>query len=53
MKKSITFFTVCINIFYAQGHGVVGKWKTIDDQSGEENQWWRFMKNQEKFWKST
>jgi hypothetical protein len=34
MKKSITFFTVCINIFYA--HGVVGKWKTIDDQSGEE-----------------
>jgi hypothetical protein len=33
MKKSITFFTVCINIFYAQGHGVVGKWKTIDDQS--------------------
>jgi hypothetical protein len=22
--------------FFAQGHGVVGKWKTIDDQSGEE-----------------
>jgi hypothetical protein len=22
--------------FYAQVHGVVGKWKTIDDQSGEE-----------------
>ena len=37
MKKSITFLLLFVStVFYAQGHGVVGKWKTIDDQSGEE-----------------
>ena len=37
MKKSITFVLLFVStLFYAQGQGVVGKWKTIDDQSGEE-----------------
>jgi hypothetical protein len=35
MKKSITFYYCLYQHFYTQGHGV-GKWKTIDDQSGEE-----------------
>ena len=37
MKKSITFLLLFVStLFYAQGSGVIGKWKTIDDQSGEE-----------------
>ena len=36
MKKGITFVLLFVStLFYAQGHGVIGKWKTIDDQSGE------------------
>jgi hypothetical protein len=31
--------------------GVMVKWKTIDDQSGERNQLLKFMKIREKFWK--
>lgn len=34
MKKSITLVLLFVSsVFYAQG--VIGKWKTIDDQSGE------------------
>lgn len=36
MKKSITFVLLFVStLFYAQAHDVIGKWKTIDDQSGE------------------
>jgi hypothetical protein len=53
MKKSITLLLFVSTFFYAQGHGVVGKWKTIDDQSGEEKSVVEIYENQEKFWKST
>jgi hypothetical protein len=35
-KKYHILLLFVSTFFYAQGHGVVGKWKTIDDQSGEE-----------------
>jgi len=36
MKKSITVLTLFISIvFYGQNHSVIGKWRTIDDQSGK------------------
>ncbi|MFV8373104.1 DUF2147 domain-containing protein [Flavobacterium sp. LB2P74] len=36
MKKSITVLTLFISIvFYSQNHTVIGKWRTIDDQSGK------------------
>jgi hypothetical protein len=53
MKKSITFYYCLYQQFFIQGHGVVGKWKTIDDQSGEEKSVVEIYENQEKFWKST
>jgi hypothetical protein len=52
MKKSITFY-YCLYQHFLSGHGVVGKWKTIDDQSGEEKSVVEIYENQEKFWKST
>jgi hypothetical protein len=48
MKKSITFYYCLYHILCSQGHGVVGKWKTIDDQSGEEKSV-EIYENQEKF----
>jgi uncharacterized protein (DUF2147 family) len=36
MRKSITYILLFVSIFFhAQGQGVIGKWKTIDDRSGE------------------
>ncbi|TDE50163.1 DUF2147 domain-containing protein [Flavobacterium sp. GT3P67] len=36
MKKSITILALFISMtFYSQNHTVVGKWKTIDDETGK------------------
>lgn len=36
MKKSITVLALFISmIFYGQNHPVIGKWKTIDDETGK------------------
>ncbi|TDE28549.1 DUF2147 domain-containing protein [Flavobacterium ranwuense] len=36
MKKSITILALFISMtFYSQKHTVVGKWKTIDDETGQ------------------
>ncbi len=36
MKNIITILALFISIaFYAQSHSVIGKWKTIDDQTGK------------------
>jgi uncharacterized protein (DUF2147 family) len=36
MKKSITYLLLFVStLFYAQDQGVIGKWKTIDDATGE------------------
>lgn len=36
MKKTITILALFISVvFYGQTHSVIGKWKTIDDQTGK------------------
>jgi len=36
MKNTITILALFMSIaFYAQSHSVIGKWKTIDDQTGK------------------
>ncbi|WP_367752799.1 DUF2147 domain-containing protein [Flavobacterium sp. WC2430] len=36
MKNTITIIVLFITtVFYAQNHSVTGKWKTIDDETGE------------------
>jgi uncharacterized protein (DUF2147 family) len=36
MKKIITItLLLTTSIFYAQSNGVIGKWKTVDDESGK------------------
>jgi uncharacterized protein (DUF2147 family) len=36
MKKYITILALFISmVFYGQNHTVIGKWKTIDDQTGK------------------
>lgn len=36
MKKSITILALFISMaFYGQNHTVIGKWKTIDDETGK------------------
>jgi hypothetical protein len=34
MKNTITILAI-FNGFYAQSHSVIGKWKTIDDETGK------------------
>jgi hypothetical protein len=46
MKKKYHILLLFVSTFYAQGHGVVGKWKTIDDQSGEEKSVVEIYENQ-------
>jgi putative effector of murein hydrolase LrgA (UPF0299 family) len=46
MKKSITFLLFVSTFFMPVKVGVVGKWKTIDDQSGEEKSVVEIYENQ-------
>jgi hypothetical protein len=42
MKKLLQFRFIYFNGFYAQSHSVIGKWKTIDDETAKQNQLWKF-----------